>query len=123
MKDVSKLASKLIGWTWLHQEGGAALALGSLTRGCPSIIREDHHGDVSRPRVVLNLSNEIPAVGLWQEYLCDDHVGMNRPGLLVGVRAIASSRRLEAETLERDRVEFARVVMTVHEKHYGLVGG
>ena len=64
-------------------EGGAALALGSLAGECPSITREDDHGDVSRARVALDVLNGVPAVDLSDGDLRDDHVRMNRPRLLL----------------------------------------
>jgi hypothetical protein len=63
---VPQFGRKFVGKTWLHEETGTALVLGTLSHRRCGVAGDYHNLNVSRSRVALQIPNQLPSVTVSQ---------------------------------------------------------
>jgi hypothetical protein len=116
-EDISKRRRKNIRQTGLQQERRATFLLRPLAHYGAGVTRHDHDWNTPRPRLTLEVLNELPSGVHRKRDFRRDGVGMRLPRSGISIREVIDGLCLKSKAPERVGVQFTRVGMTVHEEN------
>ena len=103
--DLPEGLCEILRQTRFQQEGRAPFLARPNPRVCTIVGGHDYNRDISRPRVALDVANQVPAVGFRETHLRHNDIRMRRPRVMERVRAIGDGQDFKTETVEGLGVE------------------
>ena len=117
VEDLPKRRSEFIWQAGFRKKRSAPVAFGARAYGLMNVGAYSDNWNIARARVLLEILEKLPAVAVRLRQIGHDNVRVRLPRSPNRFGPILSRHYVESHRRERERIQFARVVVAFNDQH------